>query len=149
MAIADISAARDAIQARFKAVWDAANWAGIGIAKPDVHYQGKKKETPKDGTPYVKITIKHVTGAQATLRDKQNGGRFRAFGQVWVDIYGPPDDGLTVNDRCVKVTQSAFEGHATDPDGVLFRNVTPRELGGDGVYERTLVIADFEYDRIV
>lgn len=153
MAVADITAARDAIFGRFGAVWAAA-WASPPgpdgeNAAPAILYQGKKQDTPKDGSSYVKVRVQHVLGFQATLRDAANGARFRSLGQVWVDIYGPPEDGLTANDAYVKVTQSAFEGHQTSPDGVLFRGVRVREMGGDGVHEHTIVIADFEYDRIV
>lgn len=153
MAVTDITEARDLVFTRFALVWAAA-WAsppgpdGLNSA-PVVLYQGKKQDTPKDGSSYVKVRVQHMLGAQATLRDKANGARFRSFAQVWVDIYGPPEDGLTANDAYVKVTQSAFRGHATSPDGVLFRGVRVREMGGDGVHEHTIVIADFDYDEIV
>lgn len=143
MAVTDIGTARDLITARFKAVWDAQ-----GGTVPPVIYDGKKRTPPQDGAPYVRFSIKHTDGRLVTLREPINGGRFRAFGTVWVDIYSSLGDGLTGNDAYVKVTQSAFEGHATSPDGVLFRNVRVRELGGSGDSWRTLVLADFEYDRI-
>lgn len=142
MAMQDIAAARDAILGRFKTVWSAQ------ASPPTVIYDGVKATPPQNGSPYARVMVKHLDGRLATLRAPENGGRFRASGQVWVDIYTPMGDGLTANDAYVKVTQSAFEGHATAPDGVLFRNVRVRELGGSGDLYRTLVIADFEYDRI-
>jgi hypothetical protein len=144
MAMDDIAAARDAILSRFATVWNAQ-----GGTVPPIIYDNHKVTPPQDGSTYVKIKVQHRRGGLATLREPSAGGRFRAFGSVIVDIYGPLGDGLTANDAYVKVTQSAFEGHATSPDGVLFRDVRVREVGGAGDSYQTQVQADFEYDRIV
>lgn len=143
MAMADIAAARDAILKKFNDTW------GAQGSPPVVHFDGQKDTIPQDGSPYATIKVQHKLGALATLRDKASGGRFRAFGTVIVDIYAPLNDGLTAADGYVKVTQSAFEGQATDPDGVLFRSVRVKEIGGSGDWYRVQVQADFEYDRIV
>lgn len=146
MAITDIAAARDAIMSLFKTTWD--TYSPAPSPMPTFLWDNVKGDQPKDGDPFIHVRVQHLNGVQASLGDGISA-KFRSSGKVVVAIRTPIGDGLTLSDAYVKVTQRAFEGRSTAPDGVLFRNVRVQEVGGEGDWYLVNVIADFEYDRVV
>lgn len=142
MSVADIGTARNTILARFKAIWAASAHASVPVI-----YDDTTENPPAGGSPYVVVKVQHNVGAAASISNGNNT-RFRAFGQVMVMLFPPINDGLTLGDAYVKVTQNAFEGKTLTGD-IVFRNVSVREVGGKGTRYQVNVIAQFEYDRLV
>ena len=73
--------------------------------------------------------------------------RFRRFGIVTVQVFELSGDGLTSSDVLVDLALDAFEGEKTGLDRVEFRNARANEIGQDGPWFQTNVIAEFTYDR--
>ena len=55
---------------------------------------------------------------------------------------------MTLSDQLATIVKDAFEGVATSPGRVLFRNVRYNEVGQDGQWFQQNVLADFEYDEV-
>lgn len=148
MPIANITAARDAIIDHFKAAWDAMDLE-VGESIPEVIYDDAENEIPDGRDSWVRVSVRHAAGAQATLGGV-GGRRFRKTGDVTVYVFTPVGGGLTRNDALAKVAVDAFEGESTGGAGgaIVFRNVRSQEIGRDGAWFQTNVIADFEYDGI-
>lgn len=137
--------ARDEILTLFKDAWDT-----LGSA-PQVIYDDSPADLPDDAS-YVRITVQHTASSQVTLGGKVSlggaGRRFRRTGIVAVQIFTPVGDGLTANDTLVDFTVDIFEGESTGSDRVEFLNVRSNELGADGPWFQTNVVAEFNYDRV-
>jgi hypothetical protein len=83
-----------------------------------------------------------------TVANGGNGVRFRQFGIVTAQVFTVSGDGLTASDDLVELALNAFEGEKTGLDRIEFRNARPNEIGQDGPWFQTNVIAEFEYDRL-
>ena len=146
MPIATIAEARNEILLHFTTAWDAGT-----PPIPLLLYDDKHKDLPADA-PYARITIRHNVFTQRTLGGKiasgGGGSRFTRFGIVTVQIFTLSDDGLTSADVLVDLALDAFEGESTGSDRIEFRNARANEIGQDGPWFQTNVIAEFEYDRV-
>jgi hypothetical protein len=143
MPIASIATARDAILLHFTTAWNLAT-----PPVPRLLYDDKARDLPDDA-PYARITIQHTASVQATVGGKASGGqRFRRFGLVTVQIFTLSGDGLTSADVLVDLALDAFEGENTGLDAIEFRNARANEVGQDGPWHQTNVIAEFNYDRV-
>ena len=148
MAFTSITDARDAILSHFKTAWDAQT-----SPVPTVYYAGTRagnEDLPNQTSPWVRISVAHAISGQATLGGVGNR-RFRKVGTVTIEVRTPIErNGLTSNDRYVKVAVDAFEGESTVSGGgtVWYRNVSAVEIGADGSWWLSNVTADFEYDII-
>lgn len=138
--------ARDAINALFNAAW-IAQASPPPLLYDDVEPPDDGPKVPDGRTPFARIIVRHNIASQATLGEEGNR-RFRRFGIVTVQIFSISGKGLTTNDQFVTIAVDAFEGKSTGADEVEFKNVTPKEIGRDGNYFQTNVIAEFEYDVI-
>lgn len=137
-----ISTARDEIMSHFTTKWNT-----LGTP-PLLLYDDKHKDLPNNA-PYARITVQHTGSIRVTVGGKGTGGqRFRRFGIVTVQIFPLSGDGLTASDTLVDLALDAFEGESTGSDRIEFRNVRPNEIGQDGPWHQTNVIAEFEYDRV-
>ena len=144
MPISTFSEARDAILTQFKTVWDTQT---PPIAK--LLWQDVDDEVPSGTESWARVTVVHNQGRQATVGGETGNRRFRRFGVVTVQVFTPIDDGLTKNDELAKLANDAFEGQtAGGGDRVEFRNVRSNEIGPDGAWFQTNVIAEFEYDEV-
>lgn len=139
------SEARDEIHTLFKTAWD----AGAETGCQPVLYADSKTTVPKtvdtDSNPdvWARITVQHTGGNQATL----GGNRcFNRFGVVTVQVFTPIGTGLSIGDNVYKIVVDAYEGKTT-PGGVWFRNVAVNEVGPEGEWFQTNIIADFEYEE--
>ena len=103
-------------------------------------------DTPS--TPWANVTVRHQDGEQATLSNETGARRFRHFGVVTVQVFTFYGKGSTLRDALVAVTKNAFEGVTTSPGRVIFRNVRLNEVGQDGQWFQSNVLADFEYDEV-
>lgn len=106
-----------------------------------------KPEAPPDSGAWARVTLRHATGRQATLRGATGERRFRRTGTLTVQIFTPHGEGLTLNDTLSKIITDALEG-VTTASGVIFRDVRPNEIGPDGKWYQTNVLAGFEYDEV-
>lgn len=142
MPVASITLARDSIVSTFKTAWDAQT-----PPIPLLIFDDAKQDIPSGGTPFARITVRHNLVEQATLGGI-GGRRFRRFGIVAIEIYTPAGEGLTDADKFAKVALDAFEGKNTGGDAIEFRNTRVNEVGQDGPWFQTNVLADFEYDEV-
>lgn len=143
MTIADTGAGRDAIAAMFKAAWEA-DTVSDDI---EVRYDDRAVELPDSDVAWVRLNIQHSLGQQTTLGG-ENGRRFTRSGVVTVQVFTPVGEGLVLNDALSKIAHEIFEGGSTAQGSLLFRNVTTREIGVDGAWFQTNVVAEFEYDVV-
>ncbi len=144
MPIATIASARDEILLHFRTAWD------LGTSTR-LLYDDKHRDLPENAN-FARINIKHNLTEQVTVggRVDQGGGgqRFRRHGVIIVQIFTVSGDGLTVSDVLVQLAIDAFEGERTASDRVEFRNVRANEIGQNGPWFQTNVVAEFVYDRL-
>lgn len=134
--------ARDEILSAHKTAWDADATASL---YPLVYWDvsGEKPETP-----WARVTVRHQDGEQVTLSNEAGQRRFRHFGVVTVQTFTKYGGGMSLNDELVAVSKNAFEGVTTSPGRVIFLNVRINEVGQEGHWFQTNVLADFEYDEV-
>ena len=144
MPITSVTQARDDIISLFKTYWDA-NTAAITGTVPQVVYGGLEEvsEPPSD-LPWVRVSVIHGTGGQASFGD--TGGRhFDRNGIVTIQLFVPlKDNGMVTMDQLIQVALDSIEGKCTS-NGVWFRNVRINEQGPDRAWFNVNVLADFEY----
>jgi hypothetical protein len=145
MPISTLAEARDEILLHFTTKWNAGT-----PPIPLLLYDDRHRDLPDDA-PYARITVKHNVFSQATVgatvAKGGDGVRFRRFGIVTVQIFQPSGGGLTSSDVLVDLALDAFEGEKTGLDRIEFRNARVNEIGQDGPWFQTNVIAEFVYDR--
>ena len=143
MPIATIEEARDEILSHFTTAW-----AGTGVL---LLYDDRQTDLPTDAA-WARITVQHLVFGQRTLGGKValggGGSRFGRGGLVTVQIFTPAGDGLTSADPLVDLALDAFEGESTGSDRIEFRSARANEVGLNGAWHQTNVIAEFEYDRV-
>lgn len=141
---ATITVARNEILALLKAAMDA-NGAFSTVVKI---YQDSDKTPPDDGTTsWVEISVLHnPDGTQSSLGGATSGRKFLRTGVVVVKVMTPKGGGLNTSDALCTILLGAYEGQTT-ASGVWFRNVGLVEVGNDGKYHQTNVIASFEYEE--
>jgi len=139
---------------QFRTVWlaDAATVA-VPVQYPDVaagEFPPKTQDGSGNPTAWARASILHNPGAggQANLSGDSGKRRYARFGSITIAIFTPVGDGLKLADDFVRVAMSAFEGVDLAPTGVVFLNVRFSEVGPDGTYMLTNVLADFEYDEV-
>lgn len=145
MPIDTITEARDEILEYITTSWNAQ------ASPPLLLYDDKTRDLPEDAS-WGRVTLQHNVFGQRTLGGKpaQGGGgrRFTRTGLVTVQIFTPFGDGLTTSDSLVDLMLDALEGEETGSDRIEFRNARFNEIGVDGAWEQTNVLAEFEYDRV-
>ncbi len=139
---ATLTEARDEILSTFKAAWDAdSNSQNIVV-----FYDDTRKDLSSE-TSWVRISVQHNIGYQATLTSASMNQRWRRKGIVFVQVFTPLGDGMKTNDVLSSIVRNAFEGKTTSKD-IIFRNVSIREIGESEKWFQTNVVAEFEYDEI-
>lgn len=141
--IATPTQARNEMLAAFRAVWLA---DPISASLP-VLYPDTRHEPPAEGA-WARISVQHGDGRQATLSNEEGKRRWRHTGILTVQIFTPRGYGLALNDKLSAIAKRAFEGVTTTPGRVVFYRVRMREIGQDGQWFNTNVLADFEYDEV-
>jgi len=146
MPVNTLAAARDEMLLHFTTKWNAGT-----PPIPLLLYDDKARDLP-DNAPYARITIKHNESPQvtigATVVKGGDGVRFRRLGIVTVQVFTVSGDGLTSSDVLVDLALDAFEGEKTGLDRIEFRNARANEIGQDGPWFQTNIIAEFVYDRV-
>jgi len=133
----------DQILGIFKTAWDTTPYA------TRVFYDNvSNAEIPPTGRlPWARVSVRHIEGNQATLAGVIGERRFRRSGFVNISIFQPAGGGLPGSLDLPTIVRDAYEGVST-PNGAWFRNVRINEVGVDGEWFVTNVIADFSYDEI-
>ena len=146
------TAARDEILAAIKAVTDTiidledddtvpsgnVIWDDTQKSKP--HGQGPNTPT------WARVSVRHIFGEQSSLSDDAGVRRYTKRGIVTVQLF-TPTGGLVSADSISDTIENAFRGVST-PNGVWFRNPRSNEIGVDGPWFQTNIIAEFEYDQV-
>lgn len=133
----NVTEARDEILALFRTAAEA-NASGVPVLYWDAP---DDDDEPQDGTDrWMRVTVRHTTGNN----DAIGNTLFQREGTVTVQIFGILGNGLSIVDELSKVCLDAFQGKST-PGGVWFRNVRLNEIGHDGDWFQSNVLADFEY----
>ncbi len=142
----------DEILKRFTEQWNADTPAIMGgspalpaqVVYELTNFEGRPDDETKK-TSWCRVTIKHVTGRQATLRG--SGALFEHQGVVIVQVFAPARDntGPTIATRLAMVASKAFEGRRTP--NVWFKNVRYEEIGREGAWYQINVSADFIWNE--
>lgn len=138
--------ATDAIMDLFKATWEA-DGLTTGI---DVEYWTHPQDPPAaadtDLNPvtWIKVGVRHVDGQDTALGRR----KITRLGNVTCQIFEPYGKGGSLSQRLAKVAERAFRGKET-ANGVWFRRVRTVEYGRDGIWQRTDVLAEFQYDDVL
>jgi hypothetical protein len=134
----------DAMLTLFEAAWDTTGHEAIYV---DVPLTTAQEAVIKTGNaPWARVTVKHNVRTQQTL-GSQGNRLFDNIGLIIVEVYTPKGDGLTTARSLSTIARDAFEGVST-PNGVWFRNTRVNEIGPEGHWYHTNVIAEFSYDEI-
>jgi hypothetical protein len=138
-----IKQAKDEIQTAFRTAWLAADTSDeYPIRYWDVAYV----DTPD--TPWCRLTVRHQDAEKVTLSNDVGARRFRRYGVATVQIFTFYGKGGSLSDDLATIAKNAFEGVTTSPGRVIFHNVRSQEIGQEGQWFQTNVLADFEYDEI-
>lgn len=124
-------------------------WLAAGQADNQVHYGnvGKKAIPPSGATAWAQVILRHTTASQASLSGALGTRMFDRKGILTIQIFVPPGKGLAEATDLPKIIQDAYEGKETT-NGAWFRDVVVNEIGPDGDFYQTNVVALFEYDEI-
>lgn len=105
-------------------------------------------DPPKDvATPWLRHTIKHALGGNASLGGADGKKRRFRGGVLAVQIFTTPGDGNSTADALIGIIMQAYEDGSAAA-GVWYRNVRFTEIGFSGGWKQTNVYADFEYDEV-
>ena len=137
--IASRTDARDRILTPLKVVVDAQSLYAI--------YDDSPKAVPTNGSQkWVRISVKHRSGSRSSLGRADGKGKHTQSGFVFVEIFTPREGGLVDSDVLSAAFADSFRSSA-DGD-IWYLDVSEMEMGEDGNWFRTDVIAEFEYDLI-
>lgn len=137
---ADFATATNEILDLFHAVWNPLGHVAI--------YENTGGAIPTGSSdPWARVSLRHATGNQASLRGDAGTTRWDRGGILTVQIFVPTGEGLSEAYTLAKVVADAYEGTST-PSAVWFRNVRVNEVGPDGEWFQVNVLIDFTYDEI-
>lgn len=102
---------------------------------------------PKGGGDWARVMFRHVESAQISLSGESSKRIFERVGTLTLQGFFAGADGQSVSDVWAQIMLDALEG-LRSPGGIIFRNVRPIEIGSDGDWYNTNVLADFEYSQI-
>lgn len=107
-----------------------------------------QKTTPPSGQhPWGRIILRHTESSQTSLAGADGKRRFTRLGVLQMSIFEPVGQGMAADTDLPEIMKNAYEG-VTTAGGVMFRDVTIREIGADGDFYQTNVSASFEYDEV-
>lgn len=128
--------------AALKAGWDA-SYPGLVVFWPDVAQDGPPQGDPPP--PWVRVTVDHVASDERAYGgDRQH--HHEETGVLTAQCFQPRGAGLPDQYDLGKVTRNSLRNRRT-PGGVRFSNVRISEIGADGIWWQTNVLANFRYDQ--
>lgn len=144
--------AEDEILATFLTAWTAAGAAATPPTTYPVDYEdvplgaAMKVAIDSGSVPWARVRIKPNKRFQATLAGTL-GRRFDEHGILFIELYTPSGDGLTLARFLSTLVRNAFEGVST-PNGVWFRDVVATRVGPDGHWFHYNVTASYQFDEV-
>lgn len=143
MPVATITAGKDLILAFFQTGWD------LISSNPTLVYADVSADVPAGTVTWGRISVQMVDSDQVTLSGATGTKRFTRRGLVSIELRAPFGDGSTVADDLAQEVVNILEANgSTAPDEVLFRRVRAIDIGQDGPWKQTNVLADFEFDTV-
>lgn len=145
----NVKNARDEITELFNQAWSADPISrDVRVFYDDVPQDLPISDTgTRNPPPWARVTIRHNAGSQSSLAGQDGKRRWERSGVVTVQLFTPYGTGLSLADDLAMIVLGAFEGKATRSH-VWFRNARPVEIGQDGAWFQTNVIAEFTYDEV-
>lgn len=111
-------------------------WQGVGSNEP-----------PDGGLRWLRVTMNHTDGRQATLAGATGKRRWGRNGLIMVQCFAPLAKGsIKEAIKMATAVQNALQGKAT-PNCVWFRNCTINEVGPDKFWFNVNMTATFDYDE--
>ena len=110
-------------------------------------YDDTARQVPTDESiKWVRISIRHGNGTRTSLGRADARSKQTQSGFMFIEIFTPRDDGLQDSD----ILSAAFADSLRNfSDGdIWIGDVSEVEMGEDGSWFRSDVIADFKYDLI-
>jgi len=136
--------ARDEILQKVKQVAD-------GLSDFVVIYDSTRQDIPDENSDplptWARVVVQHTQGQQSSLSNLSNKRRYTKRGLLTIQLFTPTGDGLQKSDQLVEQFEAAVRNVST-PNGVWFRNVRSSEVGEDGPWFQTNILAEFEYDQV-
>lgn len=136
----NIAEARDEILTLFRTAW----LADPTTTAAPILWADKTSDddlpNPEEDPIWCRATVLHTSGGNDSIGNKL----FFRNGTATIQIFTRYGSGLTNNDLAAKVALDAFQGKST-AGGVWFRDVTLNEIGQDGDWFQSNVLANFEY----
>ena len=131
--------AYDEMTAMMKASWDATGY--------QIFYETVRDEQDTSTDPFVYYSSKLGSAFQAAMGAAAGQRMFRRRGMIIIQLFCRSGKGLSESLQLAKVIADTYEGKSS-PGGVWFKNVTPKDMGRDGIFQQTNIVVEFEYDEI-
>lgn len=152
MSVASMGQARDEICALFQNGWTLNAAAVANGIVPPINWQTLQHDTPPDpGAIHANVYVTHIDASQASLSGGLGQRRWARVGLVTIQIKVPLSLGqaLSLAEQLATIARNCYEGVATTPGDVWFRNVRAVEVGRvSGNYLQFNMFAEFRYDEI-
>ena len=130
-----LSQAREAVLARWKAIWD--------VAHPTIPYWFENVKTTPTTAPWARVTMRTLNDVQQTL-GAPGSRTFRREAAVWVQLFGNLAVGSLELDALVPDVRAAFEGASFGGvTGVGGARVS--YPGSDGLWYEVVVVCPVTY----
>ena len=143
MSVASLTQAQDEILGLFRTAWEAGPPSqGVPVLYPDV-----AQDVPNAGT-WARVTLLLTGGGQATLSGATGTRVFRYTGTVVMQVFTPTGEGQVLSQQLAHIAKNAYEGKASTPGGVWFRDARYGANGQDGNWFRQDVLVDYVYDEV-
>lgn len=116
----------------------------------DIRWQGKGNnlDPPAADKKWVRVTILHANGTQASLAGADGTQRWNEVGTLVVQCFCPVDQGGLDKARAMATSlRAGFRGKAS-PNQVWFRDPSIREVGRDMGWEQVNFSVTFTYDDV-
>lgn len=112
-----------------------------------VHWEGVEGVIPQN-SKWLRVSLRHVTGRQASLAGENGVRRWNRTGFVSVQCFAPlASGGVKAATEMACVVRDALQGKATE-SCVWFRNPRINEVGVDGDWFNVNATIDFDYDEL-
>lgn len=144
MAILTPEQARDAVNARIRAVWEAEKGVSIPSDAPLFYDNDEGKRPTSDQRPkfFGRVTVRFADSPRNTLGPN---GTFRTTGTLFVQLFQRTGSGLDTIDAMSEAILSDLRS-TERIDTMRLRDIGSSELGPDDTYFQTNVRANFDFD---
>lgn len=141
--------ARDEVYTLFRTAWlaDVTSqdvvllYEGVGPQEPP--------SAPTNGSPpsWVRLQMRWADGDLISLGGESGSRIFDRSGIITAQVFTPSGDGLVASDLLTEIALNALEGKTTS-SGVRIRRARIVDVGEDGPWYQSNVVAAFEFDRL-